>query len=181
VEVTPPVSRYEQVAQQLRKSILDGTYPPGSKLPSGPELARQSGLSQHSAQRALELLEREGLVSIVSGSGTTVVAQRRWQVSVTVRWRDGGAVPREARDRGQAALSAAAQPDLAVPEFSAGVTLLPSVFDGSGGGWALVTEATVLAADFPLATRRLWDLVRESLRGHDGWDLDEPWASARPA
>jgi DNA-binding transcriptional MocR family regulator len=180
VEVTPPVSRYEQVAQQLRKRILDGTYAPGSKLPSGPELARQSGISQHSAQRALELLERDGLVSIVSGSGTTVVAQRRWRVSVTVRWTGGTGIPFGVEDAATSSLTVMASADPAVPELSATCVLTPSTHD-TQGDWTLLTETTVLAADVAIATGRAWALVKEALRNHDGWDLDEPSASARPA
>ena len=63
---------------------------------------------------------------------------------------------------------------------SASLALMPGVHDAPGGQ-ALVTDMTVLAADVAIATGRAWGLVRDALRAQDGWDLDEPWASARPA
>lgn len=83
MEVTPPVARYEQVARHLRQRILGGEFPPGSRLPSGPDTGREYGVSQHMAQRAFEILAREGLVQMTSGSGTTVLPRRRWRVELS--------------------------------------------------------------------------------------------------
>lgn len=80
MELTPPLAKYEQVARQLRAMILDGTYPPEQKLPSGPETGRKLGVSQNMAQKAFELLAREGLVQMSTGSGTTVLRRKAWRV-----------------------------------------------------------------------------------------------------
>jgi DNA-binding transcriptional regulator YhcF (GntR family) len=81
VEVTPPVSRYEQVARQLREQIFGGDYPPGSRIPSGWTSGRYP-VSQPVVQRACAVLEAEGLVRMEPGRGTTVLERRRWRVEI---------------------------------------------------------------------------------------------------
>jgi GntR family transcriptional regulator len=89
VELTPPVSLYEQVAQQLRERIFSGEFPAGSKLPSGAQKDAYP-VSQPVVQRAFEVLEREGLVKMTSGSGTEVLPRRRFRVVIGARlpWDD---------------------------------------------------------------------------------------------
>lgn len=84
VEVTPPVSRYEQVARQLRERIFSGEYPPDSKIPSGWTPGRYP-VSQPVVQRACTVLVAEGLVSMEAGRGTTVLSRQRWLVSFESR------------------------------------------------------------------------------------------------
>lgn len=180
MELTPPVARYEQVARLLRRQILDGEIGPGTVLPGSPALARQKGVSQSVANRALEMLEALGLVRMEAGRGSVVLEQRRWRVTVTVRRHGDPDVPFGVIDSATSALEAAAGTDPAVSGLSASYVLMPATRDTPG--WpALVTEMTVLAADIGIAGVRAWGLVRDALRGHEGWDLDEPSASARPA
>lgn len=68
-----PRSRYEQVADHLRKAIKSGKYAPGEMLPSQPALAREFGLAQTSITRAIGLLKQEGLVQVEGGRGATVL------------------------------------------------------------------------------------------------------------
>lgn len=82
MQLTPPVARYEQLAQQLRKAIFQDEFEDGH-LPSGPKLAAQAGVSQPVVQRAFEVLAREGLIAVTSGSGTTVRQRRRWRIEFT--------------------------------------------------------------------------------------------------
>jgi DNA-binding transcriptional MocR family regulator len=181
VELTPPVARYEQVARFLRRQILDGEIAAGAVLPGAPALARQKGVTQSVANRALETLEALGMVRMEAGRGSVVLEQRRWHVTVTVRQAAGEAgIPPEALSSAVTALEAAAGTDPAVEDLSASYVLIPATHDTPG--WpALATEMTVLAADVGIAGVRAWGLVRDALRAQDGWDLDEPWASARPA
>ena len=67
-----PRARYRQVADELRKAIKRGDYPPGSALPSQPDLARQYELNQTSINRAIALLRAEGLVRVEHGRGAFV-------------------------------------------------------------------------------------------------------------
>lgn len=68
-----PTARYRQVADELREAILRGTYGPGTVLPSQPRLAKKYGLNQTSINRAMAVLEAEGLVRTEHGRGSYVV------------------------------------------------------------------------------------------------------------
>lgn len=63
---------WSAVADQLRSLILDGTLPPGSRLPSERELCRQLGVSRVSLREALRALQYAGYLRIVPGRGTFV-------------------------------------------------------------------------------------------------------------
>ena len=54
---------YLRVADELRAGIRDGTYPPGSRLPSLRALAAQHGLSDIVIRAAFAVLRNEGLVT----------------------------------------------------------------------------------------------------------------------
>jgi DNA-binding FadR family transcriptional regulator len=62
----------EEVAEQLRSSILTGRYPVGSKLPPERELSKQLRVNRASLREALKKLEHLGLVRIRQGDGTRV-------------------------------------------------------------------------------------------------------------
>ncbi|MFD9793552.1 GntR family transcriptional regulator [Streptomyces sp. NPDC059070] len=66
----PVVVLYERIAD----AIHDGTYPPGSTLPSEPRLAGELGVSRPALREALLLLQEDGLVSVRRGVGRTVNA-----------------------------------------------------------------------------------------------------------
>jgi len=50
-----------QLCEQLRRRIVSGRYPPGTKLPSVRELAAEAGVNPNTMQRALTQLESDGL------------------------------------------------------------------------------------------------------------------------
>ena len=52
---------YQQVADDIEEAILDGSYPPGSKLPSEQELADDYGVSRNVIREALKRLKERGL------------------------------------------------------------------------------------------------------------------------
>lgn len=58
---------YEKVADELRKRILDGTYPPGSALPSRRQLCEEFGRSDIVIGRAMLMLRMDGLVETLPG------------------------------------------------------------------------------------------------------------------
>lgn len=64
----------EQIADQIRASILSGEFIPGSKLPPERELAELFGVSRPSVREALNILAASGLVSSYQGGGTVVLS-----------------------------------------------------------------------------------------------------------
>lgn len=62
----------EEIAEQLRSLILNGQYPPGSKLPPERELSKRLKVNRASLREALKKLEHLGLVRIRQGDGTRV-------------------------------------------------------------------------------------------------------------
>jgi GntR family transcriptional regulator len=66
------VSRYEIEAARLRQMIRAGEYPVGSTLPRIAELTEERGVSPSTIRKALELLEEEGLIRVVRGTGAIV-------------------------------------------------------------------------------------------------------------
>ncbi len=60
------------IADDLRRRIVTGGLAPGERLPSEPELARTLGVSRSSVRAAITLLEEDGLVQRLHGSGTYV-------------------------------------------------------------------------------------------------------------
>jgi GntR family transcriptional regulator len=70
--IQAPKSQYEQIAELLRSRIADETYPPGSLLPSEPELSAELGVSRVTVNRAIGLLRAQGLVRVRRGAGTYV-------------------------------------------------------------------------------------------------------------
>ncbi|MET9102221.1 GntR family transcriptional regulator [Streptomyces antibioticus] len=69
-EVEAP--KYVRLAQTIQGRIEDGTYPPGSKVPSENQLVQAFGMSRPTVVRALELLKRDGWLESRQGYGTIV-------------------------------------------------------------------------------------------------------------
>lgn len=64
-----PRKTAEVIAADLRAQILVNGLPPGSPLPSEPELIKKYSFSRSSVREALRLLESEGLIRIKRGPG----------------------------------------------------------------------------------------------------------------
>jgi DNA-binding GntR family transcriptional regulator len=71
-EFAPP--KYAQIVQVLRRRIADGTYPPGSLLPSESALVREFGVSRPTVVRALQTMELRGEIDREHGRGSFVKA-----------------------------------------------------------------------------------------------------------
>jgi GntR family transcriptional regulator len=63
---------YQQLADYLRAAIAEGQYGPRDVIPSLKQLQGETGLALGTVQRAIQLLEDEGLVYTVPGRGTFV-------------------------------------------------------------------------------------------------------------
>lgn len=53
---------YSQLVEQIRLGIVAGEFPPGARLASVRDLATEAGVNPNTMQRALQELEREGIV-----------------------------------------------------------------------------------------------------------------------
>jgi GntR family transcriptional regulator len=67
-----PIPLYRQLADILLAGIRAGDYPPGSRIPSELQLARQYGIGRPTVRQAIDMLVRQRLVRRRRGSGTYV-------------------------------------------------------------------------------------------------------------
>lgn len=66
------VPLYLQVADQIRRGVIDGEHMPGQRLASESDLARTLGISRGTLRQALGALARQGVIKTVPGRGTFV-------------------------------------------------------------------------------------------------------------
>ena len=66
------MSKYGELAEKLRLAIEDGTYEPGDRLPTTPELCDIYGVSNTTVKKAIDELDQLGLVARRRGSGIYV-------------------------------------------------------------------------------------------------------------
>ncbi len=71
-----PRRLYERIARRLAKSIEDGEYGVGKRLPSERELAQTFQVSRPTVREAIIAIELDGLVEVRLGSGVYVVSRR---------------------------------------------------------------------------------------------------------
>lgn len=64
--------KYRQVADALRREMDNGTFPPGSRLPSESELSARFDASRNTVRSGLSLLVAQGLISSSQGLGYEV-------------------------------------------------------------------------------------------------------------
>ncbi|WJV25764.1 MULTISPECIES: FadR/GntR family transcriptional regulator [Pseudomonas] len=77
-----PKQIYEQVADEIRAGIINGTYLPGSRLPSERDLAQRFLVSRPAVREAIGALQNEGMVVTRLGSGTYVAERVMEQPSM---------------------------------------------------------------------------------------------------
>ena len=68
----------EQVADQLLQDIVDGVYPPESRMPPEPVLADETGVSRLTLREAVKSLGQRGVLRVEQGRGTFVNPQASW-------------------------------------------------------------------------------------------------------
>ncbi|KOT95339.1 GntR family transcriptional regulator [Streptomyces rimosus subsp. pseudoverticillatus] len=64
--------KYRQVADALRREVVNGVYPPGGRLPSESDLSARFDASRNTVRAGLNLLVSEGLISSSQGLGYEV-------------------------------------------------------------------------------------------------------------
>ena len=68
---------YQQIVDAVRSAVLSGVYQPGEKIPSVRELATEATVNPNTMQRALQELERHGLLVTDSTNGRYVTTDAR--------------------------------------------------------------------------------------------------------
>ena len=63
---------YTQLVDQIKFAIVSGELPPGARMPAVRELSLEAGVNPNTMQRALQQLEREGLVYAQRSAGRFV-------------------------------------------------------------------------------------------------------------
>lgn len=76
---------FEDVKLFLKKGLEKGTWRPGEKMPSEPELIGRFGVARMTVNRALKELQAEGLVERRQGVGTFAAQLHRVSSSLTIR------------------------------------------------------------------------------------------------
>ncbi|HOQ75388.1 MAG TPA: GntR family transcriptional regulator [Thermoclostridium sp.] len=71
-ELKPDRPIYAQLVEHIVQMILSGVYPPGSKLPSVRDLAKEASVNPNTMQRALAMLEEDGLIITHRTSGRSI-------------------------------------------------------------------------------------------------------------
>lgn len=160
-EVEPP--KYVRLAQTLQRRIEDGTYAPGTRVPSENQLVQTFGMSRPTVVRALELLKRDGWLESRQGYGTIVRARpevverkdrrgrealERDEAQSAGRLIDVGRVPVPARVASALGLPKGAEVFMRrflVEEDGEAVELVSSYFPAG------MVEGTELEADAPLS------------------------------
>ncbi|MFB6568411.1 GntR family transcriptional regulator [Streptomyces noursei] len=83
----------DQIAAHLRDGILNGDFPPDSRLPSSRQLHERFGAAAQTIKNAMSILEREGLVYTRRGAGV-FARQHRQRTMVPASYKnpptDGG-------------------------------------------------------------------------------------------
>lgn len=72
IEFAPDVPRWRQVAAVIRTRIEDGTYPPGTRIPSVLQLQAEFGIAAATGQKVHRALRAEGLIYTEPGLGSFV-------------------------------------------------------------------------------------------------------------
>lgn len=72
VSKNEPLAFYLQVANSLKEDILSGKFKNGQSIGSQKELGESFGVSRITIRKAIEILEKENLVTTIHGKGTFI-------------------------------------------------------------------------------------------------------------
>lgn len=64
--------KYREIEKAIRSRIADGTYPPGTALPSEEALAAEFGVTRPTVRAGLAELRATDVVAVISGRGMFV-------------------------------------------------------------------------------------------------------------
>lgn len=79
--IRPRTSKlYEQITPQIARDIVSKRLPPGSTIPSEPQLVATYGVSKTVARETVQVLEAAGLVRVQHGRRTIVLDEQEWNI-----------------------------------------------------------------------------------------------------
>ncbi len=81
IDPDDPRRTYQKIAASIRAAILSGEFEPGTRLPIGKELAEFFGVVRATVASAIRVLQDEGYVRSVTGSGVYVNSRARIPVA----------------------------------------------------------------------------------------------------
>ncbi|MCD7895854.1 MAG: GntR family transcriptional regulator [Planctomycetaceae bacterium] len=67
--------KYVQLANRIREEIYSGLLAPGKRIPTEEQLSERFAVSRNTVRQALKMLEEEGYLAGIQGSGTFVSAE----------------------------------------------------------------------------------------------------------
>ena len=70
-------SIFLQIADSISEKIIDGTYPPGSRIPSVREMASELGVNPNTIMRTFTELQSESIIENKRGIGYFVTEEAR--------------------------------------------------------------------------------------------------------
>ncbi|MFD9950655.1 GntR family transcriptional regulator [Nonomuraea sp. NPDC059023] len=69
---------WKQIADEVRRRIIDGVYTQRNAIPSLNALVQEFGVARNTIRKVVELLESEGYVRAEMGVGTFVTPKSNW-------------------------------------------------------------------------------------------------------
>ena len=72
IDIDSPVPAYDQIVQQIKQGILDGTLSAGNSLPAIRQLANDLELNPNTVAKAYKLLEIQRVIRTAGRKGTFV-------------------------------------------------------------------------------------------------------------
>jgi GntR family transcriptional regulator, arabinose operon transcriptional repressor len=72
----PKLTKHRLICETIKSDILNGTYPPGAKIPPETKLTQRFKASRMTVNRAIKELQMAGYVRRTRGSGTYVLARQ---------------------------------------------------------------------------------------------------------
>lgn len=72
----------DRTVDQLRESVIDGTWPVGSRIPTEADLAATLGVGRNTVREAVQSLVHSGLLVRRQGSGTYVLSDSELSVAL---------------------------------------------------------------------------------------------------
>ncbi|MFC6064845.1 GntR family transcriptional regulator [Streptomyces ochraceiscleroticus] len=75
MDFAPDCPRWRQVADVIRQRIADGTYAPGTRVPSVLNLSAEFGIATSTSQKVHRALRANGLIRTRAGMGSFVARE----------------------------------------------------------------------------------------------------------
>ena len=95
---------WRQIQIQIKRSVLEGSYEPGQKLPTEYAMAEKFGVNRHTIRRAVSGLVESGLLNVEQGRGM-FVAENVLFYPIGKRTRFTETVEKQNRSRGRKILT----------------------------------------------------------------------------